>query len=511
MSHTEQHDNLRDNIGQAIADYAAEHMDPGGKIGIDWLSSNDIDPLADKIVQIVAQPAEMGEILRKAAKVAGESAAKLMLTAADECDRFYGGMMNWKANAQAKDRTITELREQLAKPAAIRPIRTLDDHAVALAEVQALMTADPKPGTPEGDRLEVLAALVEAYENAHFPISAAAAQPAQAGEAVDADAIFSVLHDCMGGDISRARLRDAAQKVASLAPVSAQQGAAVDAKPYGWVQFIDGQQTQNFARDEAELENVKWVTGLSLKGEHTVEYVQVFDRPEGAAKAPAAQAVPNRISAKWLHAVAQDAGFNLNMLGELVVPSPHHDATPYLRKFAKLLAASPASTPESAPEQQATDAIQFLKNVVADAAPMLSHDWPKTAELLKHAVAQIEAAHAQQPAAPKLLGEVVMYPNYSTVIRWVEGVTPPSGTKLYDGPPTAGAATTSEKPLTHGHRDDWYLLVNARRIGLMPIHQVVRMPNWVLATELFATGSTSAHQICTDAGIDPDATTIHRK
>jgi hypothetical protein len=52
-----------------------------------------------------------------------------------------------------------------------------------------------------------------------------------------------------------------------------------------------------------------------------------------------------------------------------------------------------------APAAQAVDAIQFLKNVVADVVPMLSHDWPKTAELLKHAVAQIEAAHAQQPAA----------------------------------------------------------------------------------------------------------------
>ena len=67
------------------------------------------------------------------------------------------------------------------------------------------------------------------------------------------------------------------------------------------------------------------------------------------------------------------------------------------------------------------------------------------------------------------------------------------------------------KPLAHGHRSDYYLLANARRIGLLPIHQVVRMPNWALAHELFATGSTSAHQICVDAGIDPDATTMDRK
>lgn len=60
-------------------------------------------------------------------------------------------------------------------------------------------------------------------------------------------------------------------------------------------------------------------------------------------------------------------------------------------------AATPASTPEPSQQQQATDAIQFLKNVAADAVPMLSHDWPKTAELLKHAVAQIEASQQAEP------------------------------------------------------------------------------------------------------------------
>lgn len=48
-----QHDNLRDNIGQIIADYAAEHTDPNGETGIDWCSSRDIDPVADKIVALI--------------------------------------------------------------------------------------------------------------------------------------------------------------------------------------------------------------------------------------------------------------------------------------------------------------------------------------------------------------------------------------------------------------------------------------------------------------------------
>ena len=52
----------------------------------------------------------------------------------------------------------------------IRPIRTRADHKAALEEIAALMQADPKPRTPEGDRLDVLATLVEAYERKQFPI-----------------------------------------------------------------------------------------------------------------------------------------------------------------------------------------------------------------------------------------------------------------------------------------------------------------------------------------------------
>lgn len=33
------------------------------------------------------------------------------------------------------------------------------------------MTDDPLPGTPAGDRLEVLATLVQAYEAQHYPVS----------------------------------------------------------------------------------------------------------------------------------------------------------------------------------------------------------------------------------------------------------------------------------------------------------------------------------------------------
>jgi len=44
----------------------------------------------------------------------------------------------------------------------IKPIRTEADYQAALREVESLMTAEF--GAPEGDRLDVLATLVEAYE-----------------------------------------------------------------------------------------------------------------------------------------------------------------------------------------------------------------------------------------------------------------------------------------------------------------------------------------------------------
>lgn len=50
----------------------------------------------------------------------------------------------------------------------IRPIKTKADHRAALKEIERLMEATS--GTPEGDRLDVLATLVERYEAQHAPI-----------------------------------------------------------------------------------------------------------------------------------------------------------------------------------------------------------------------------------------------------------------------------------------------------------------------------------------------------
>ena len=50
----------------------------------------------------------------------------------------------------------------------IKPIRTKSDYRKALKAIEALMNA--QAGTPEGERLDVLATLVEAYERKHFPM-----------------------------------------------------------------------------------------------------------------------------------------------------------------------------------------------------------------------------------------------------------------------------------------------------------------------------------------------------
>ncbi|MCY0858574.1 MULTISPECIES: helix-turn-helix domain-containing protein [unclassified Cupriavidus] len=52
----------------------------------------------------------------------------------------------------------------------IRPLHTEDDYQAALADVSALVDIDPAPGTPEGDRLEIMATLIERYEADHFPL-----------------------------------------------------------------------------------------------------------------------------------------------------------------------------------------------------------------------------------------------------------------------------------------------------------------------------------------------------
>jgi HTH-type transcriptional regulator/antitoxin HigA len=52
----------------------------------------------------------------------------------------------------------------------IKAIRTEADYFAALGEVSALIDLDPEADSAEGERLDVLGTLVQAYEAKHHPI-----------------------------------------------------------------------------------------------------------------------------------------------------------------------------------------------------------------------------------------------------------------------------------------------------------------------------------------------------
>jgi HTH-type transcriptional regulator / antitoxin HigA len=54
----------------------------------------------------------------------------------------------------------------------VRPIRTETDYEAALKEVEQYFENEPELGSPESDRFDVLAALIDAYEREHWNIDA---------------------------------------------------------------------------------------------------------------------------------------------------------------------------------------------------------------------------------------------------------------------------------------------------------------------------------------------------
>jgi HTH-type transcriptional regulator / antitoxin HigA len=50
----------------------------------------------------------------------------------------------------------------------IKPIKTDEDYRATLREIESLMRAEP--GSPEGERLDILVTLLSAYEQKHFPL-----------------------------------------------------------------------------------------------------------------------------------------------------------------------------------------------------------------------------------------------------------------------------------------------------------------------------------------------------
>src|SRR5215213_11984540 len=51
-----------------------------------------------------------------------------------------------------------------------RPVRTEAEYRTALAEIEKFFSDEPKKGTTEADRFDLLALLIEAYEEQHHSI-----------------------------------------------------------------------------------------------------------------------------------------------------------------------------------------------------------------------------------------------------------------------------------------------------------------------------------------------------
>lgn len=84
----------------------------------------------------------------------------------------------------------------------IKPIKTETDYSEALLEVEKIM--DAKLNTPEGDRLDVLVTLIEAYEEKHHPI-------------LPPDPVEAIIHHMESQELSR---KDLEPLIGSRARVS---------------------------------------------------------------------------------------------------------------------------------------------------------------------------------------------------------------------------------------------------------------------------------------------------
>lgn len=78
-----------------------------------------------------------------------------------DSDYFYS--IYWNSPRLRLDRFGGDMNTSL-----IRPIKTDADYELALQRASELMSAEPN--TPAADELEVLATLIELYEDKHFPI-----------------------------------------------------------------------------------------------------------------------------------------------------------------------------------------------------------------------------------------------------------------------------------------------------------------------------------------------------
>jgi hypothetical protein len=269
---------------------------------------------------------------------------------------------------------------------------------------------------------------------------ARAAQPVQAGEAVDEheqaiDLMRKLERDglefvCMDGSANVVGIIKAAWKYrASLAPVSAQQGAAEAAeKPgqWGYNVLTERMEPRENGGFYLAREADKWA----------------------AHPAPAAQAVDALDAARYR---ALRAGNDYEKDGAPMVLLYEKDSDRGERPFwsiagevldraaDSLIAASPASAPEAAHADELVHRLRHPEGVISRG--QVREDMRKAADL-------IEAAHALQPAAP---GEPVAIIGSGYAILWLGGepiahIVERHGIKvgdvLYTAAPTAGAATT---------------------------------------------------------------------
>ncbi len=89
----------------------------------------------------------------------------------------------------------------------IRPIRTDEEHRAALEEIEALWGAEE--GSREGDRLDVLATLVEAYEDKRWPLDeldpVEAIEAAMAQEGYDRAALAALIGQSRATEVLQRR------------------------------------------------------------------------------------------------------------------------------------------------------------------------------------------------------------------------------------------------------------------------------------------------------------------
>jgi len=86
---------------------------------------------------------------------------------------------------------------------------------------------------------------------------------------------------------------------------------------------------------------------------------------------------------------------------------------------------------------------KFIGSITAATSLGEKAVWDLAVMLRDDAVAALSQPSEAAPLEP--IGQVVMYLNYSTVIRWKEGVTPPAGTLLYADAPSLPAAALSDE------------------------------------------------------------------